>query len=100
MDINKSIKCPKCNGSNFLAKYEATYVYSYNIDTADISSKKETLPFLFDNREQCNTKQYIECQDCKEKYPCSFKQGEGEIDFTIIKKAIRAPHKETPEFLG
>lgn len=100
MDINRAIKCPKCNNNNFLAKYEATYVYSYKLDTDNFKDEKETLPFMFDNREQSHTKQYIECQHCKEKFPCSFNQGSNEVNFTIVKKAIRSPHKETPEFLG
>lgn len=103
MKLDKSIECPSCHGKNFTAKYESTYVYSYKINTPDNdkrTDKEGPLPFLFDNREQKGAKQYIECEECGTKYPCSFSMDSQKIDFTIVRKAIRGDHVETPEFFG
>lgn len=103
LNLSESISCPSCNGENFLAKYEATYVYTYKIDTPntkDLTNSSENLPFLFDKRDQSSSKQYIECQKCGAQYPCAFKLGVDKIDFTILRRAIRADHVTKPEFLG
>ncbi|PAB57860.1 hypothetical protein [Anaeromicrobium sediminis] len=103
MFITKTLVCPKCKSNDFIAKREATYLYSYklNKDNSE-NSKEETepLPFLFDNREQTNSKEYIECEDCGSQYPCDLKMDGKEIDFTILQKAIRSDHTTNPEFLG
>lgn len=101
MNISQSISCPQCNGRDFHAKYEATYVYTYAINTAtSLNTTEENLPFMFDKRDQGSSKQYIECKECGAQYPCSFKLNTNKIDFTILQKAIRADHKDAPEFLG
>ena len=103
MKINESLVCPKCNSKNFEIKHEATYLYTYKIDTVNrnIDDKElENLPFLFDNREQTCFKEYIECNQCGTKYPCSFNKDNQTIDLTIMRKAIRADNVKTPEFFG
>ena len=103
MKINESLICPKCNGKNFEIKHEATYLYTYKIDTVNTNldeKELENLPFLFDNREQTCFKEYIECNQCGVKYPCSFDKDNQTIDLTIMRKAIRADHVKTPEFFG
>lgn len=103
MNINEELVCPKCKGENFEIKHEATYVYTYKIDTVyenKHDEQPENLPFLFDNREQTNFKQYLECKQCGTKYPCSFDKDNETIDLTIMKKAIRSDYIKDPEFLG
>lgn len=102
MNSSVHITCPICKGNNFRAKYEATYVYSYVIDSdaPGVKNKEEFLPFLFDNREQKEAKQYMECANCGAKFPCSFSHGNKGIDFTILQKAVRSDFVEKPEFLG
>ena len=103
MKLNESLICPKCNGKNFEVKHEATYLYTYKIDTVNTNiddEESENLPFLFDNREQTCFKEYIECNQCGTKYPCSFDKDNQTIDLTIMRKAIRADHVKNPEFLG
>ncbi|MDR5658958.1 hypothetical protein RH915_05605 [Serpentinicella sp. ANB-PHB4] len=106
MKLNSKIHCPQCEGKNFVAKYESTYVYSYKIQNPDskevnpVIKNEEALPFLFDNREQKNASQYIECDDCGEKYPCEFTMDAKQIDFTILQKAIRSDHVDQPYFFG
>ncbi|MBC2581380.1 hypothetical protein [Clostridium sp. DJ247] len=84
-------------------KREATYLYTYKISTPNTESRSienEPLPFLFDNREQTDSKEYLECDECGHKYPCVFDRERQKIDMTILRKAIRADHQHYPEFLG
>lgn len=103
MDIKMSLTCPKCNGVHFEIKREATFLYSYKIDTPltdEWSNQNESLPFLFDNREQLNSTEYIECQECGAKYPCDLNNDNTKIHFTILQKAIRSDIVRDPEFFG
>jgi len=103
LKISESLVCPKCNSINFEIKHEATYLYTYKIDTINVNiddEELENLPFLFDTREQTCFKEFIECNQCGSKYPCSFNIENQTVDLTIMRKAIRADHVETPEFLG
>ncbi|MGH4121365.1 MAG: hypothetical protein ACREV6_00195 [Clostridium sp.] len=103
MKINESLNCPKCNSKNFEIKHEATFLYTYKIDTVNQNIEEEgpeNLPFLFDNREQTCFKEYIECSTCGTKYPCSIDKDSQTIGLTIMKKAIRADNIKTPEFFG
>lgn len=102
MKLTEYITCPACSGKNFIAKYEATYVYSYTIDSdvPGLKNKKDFLPFLFDNREPKGARQYIECSDCGARYPCSFSENNEGVDFIILQKAVRSDHVTEPEFLG
>jgi DNA-directed RNA polymerase subunit RPC12/RpoP len=103
LKINESLVCPKCNNKNFEMKHEATYRYTYKIDTASENiddEQSENLPFLFENREQTCFKEYIECDHCGVRFPCSFDKDSQTIDLTIMRKAIRADNVDTPEFLG
>jgi transcription elongation factor Elf1 len=102
MDLSKSITCPSCGGDKLIAKYEATYVYSYFIDkdALGLKNKEEFLSFLFDNRELKNASQYVECTNCGVQFPFTFGEGAHAVDFTILQKAVRADHAVRPEFLG
>ncbi|QZY55746.1 hypothetical protein [Crassaminicella profunda] len=103
MNINEPLICPNCNSKYLKMKHEATYVYTYKINTLNnknFSNQSENLPFLFDNREEVNSKEYIECEKCGKKYPCSFEHDHQKINLTIVKKAIRSNHQEQPEFWG
>lgn len=102
MQLLREIACPRCSSKNFSAKYESTYVYSYKIEPPNSAEPKEEngLSFLFDNREQKGSKQYIECLECKAQYPCEFTMDSKNIDFTILSKAIRSNYVEKPEFFG
>jgi len=101
LKISESLVCPKCNSKNFEVKHEATYLYTYKIDTVNVNDEElENLPFLFDNREQTCFKEFIECNQCGTKYPCSFNKENQTVDLTIMKKAIRSDKVQTPEFLG
>jgi len=103
LKINQTLVCPKCNSKNFDIKHEATYLYTYKIDKVNVNidnGKSENLPFLFDNREQTCFKEFIECNQCGAKYPCSFNKDNQTVDLTIMKKAIRADHVKKPEFFG
>lgn len=84
-------------------KRQATYVYTYDINTPEINMKnntEEALPFLFDNREQTESIEYLECDSCGAHYPCPFLNDKQKINLTILRKAIRADHQSEPEFFG
>lgn len=103
MKICKSLICPKCNGTYFTLKREASYQYTYKINTPDTghwSKENEALSFLFDCREQLSDDEYLECQECKAKYPCDLRLTDERVDFTILQKAIRSEYVENADFLG
>lgn len=100
MNLHQTIKCPNCSGTNFVAKFESTYVYSYKIDSPESNTANDPVPFLFDDRKQTDSKQYIVCSDCNAKYPCEFTMDSEHVDFTILKKAIRANYTKDIEFWG
>ncbi len=80
--VNGSYVCPACNSSSLMVKYEAKYIYSYNVDSdaPGLKNSEEFLPFLYDKREQQEAKQYIECNTCGAQYPCFFTEGNKGID--------------------
>lgn len=103
MKIKEPLICPKCSGSYFQVKREATYLYTYKLNTPNTeewSENEEALPFLFDNREKISDNDYLECEQCKEKYPCDLDSKNSKVHFTILQKAIRADYKTNPNFLG
>jgi hypothetical protein len=74
-----------------MIKYEAKYVYSYVIDNdaPGLKNTDEFLPFLYDRREQTESRQYIECSSCGTLFPCFIPQGSRELDFKLLKSALR-----------
>jgi DNA-directed RNA polymerase subunit RPC12/RpoP len=103
LNINETIECPKCSSKTFEVKREATYLYTYKLDTpaSDQHSKSDpALPFLFDNREKIDGKEYLQCKNCGAKYPCDLDELSGKIHFTILQKAIRADHVDSPSFFA
>ena len=103
MNINKSLICPKCNDIHFEIKREATYLYTYKLETP-LNNKsvgeKEALPFLFDNRNLLNSNEYIQCKGCNSIYPCTLDNKENKLHLTILQKAIPSDIVNEPEFLG
>ncbi len=103
MNIDKHLVCPKCNGIYFEVKREATFLYSYKLDTPltnELNLETDVLPFLFDNREQLNSKEYIKCEDCGANFTCDLNNSNTKIHFTILQKAIQSDYIQNPEFLG
>ncbi len=64
-------QCPICNCTNLTLRYEASYVYSYILDSnaPGLKNTDEFLSFLYDKREQKDTRTYIECNHCGTQYP-------------------------------
>lgn len=103
MELRENLVCPKCSSRNFLVKREVTYVYTYRItsdDSKDVAEKTECLPFLFDNREKCDSVEYIVCEKCGKNYPVDLAREREKIDFTILQKSVRSDTTKYPEFLG
>jgi hypothetical protein len=74
---NSKYICPICNHSELTLRYEASYVYSYVIDAdaPGLKNSDEFLSFLYDKREQRDTRTYIECNKCGAQYPYNFMNG-------------------------
>jgi len=74
MDNSNILICPLCHNNRLIVKYEASHVYSYQIDSdaPGRKNKEEFLSFLYDNRELTHSDQYVECLTCGAKFPCSF----------------------------
>lgn len=103
LNLTESLVCPKCNGTHFRIKREATYLYTYKLDTPSDEHRNaadESLPFLFDNREKIDGKEYLECESCKAQYPCDLDELHSKVHFTILQKAIRSDYVKSPDFYG
>lgn len=68
---SNSYQCPLCKCTNLTLRHEASYVYSYVLDSdaPGLKNSDEFLSFLYDKREQTNNRTYIECNDCGTQYP-------------------------------
>lgn len=73
MDGDKNI-CPICNNPDLILRHEASYVYSYvfDSDAPGLKNRDEFFSYKYDNREQKETCEYIECKKCGTKYPYTF----------------------------
>lgn len=103
ININNPLTCPNCNDNFFQIKREATYIYTYEVNSPKAESMTKNLeevPYLFENREQLNEKEYLLCKNCGTKFPCSLNKEKNNISLTILQKAIRSEHQENPEYLG
>lgn len=103
MNIDKPLKCPDCNSSHFKIRREAAYLYTYTLDTLnekDESESDESLPFLFDNREKIDSREYLECENCGAKFPCHLDELNNKIHLTIVQKALRSDYASDAHFLG
>lgn len=70
MEHNK-YNCPVCKSNNLILKHEASYIYSYLMDSdaPGIKNSETFSPFLYDRRDQTSSYEYIECSKCKTKFP-------------------------------
>lgn len=103
MELSDHLVCSKCKSKSFRVEREVTYLYSYKFSSDNLeeaSNKTEALPFLFDNREKCDSHEYIICEDCGERYSISLEDRNKNIDLTILRKAIRSDSTIEPQFLG
>ena len=103
LEIDEFLVCPECNNKNFTIRREATYVYSYKFNSEEIkkaNSRVDELPFLFDNRENTKSSEFVECDNCGLKFPISLEKCNQKINLTILQKAIRSDFVEKPEFFG
>ena len=82
--------CPLCLGRDLVLRHEASYVYSYVVDSdiPGLQNSEEFLSYLYDKREQTASRNYIECKTCGTQYPLhllneALLQGEGEDEHGI-----------------
>lgn len=82
--------CPVCGSRNLMLKYEASYVYSYAIDSNEPGrlNINEFLPFMYDSREQKDIKQYIECIQCGTQIPCYFHEQNQSLDTRSVERVL------------
>ncbi len=67
----RAYKCPICQGNDLVLRYEASYVYSYKIDSDQPGRKNsdEFLSFQYDKRENTSNREYVECNHCGTQFP-------------------------------
>jgi len=90
MTKSEKITCPNCGSADLALQLEATYVYSYELD-ADAPGRKnkdEFLSFLYDQRDQKETKQYVECRSCGFQVPCYFNMWDKKSSMEELKKLL------------
>jgi uncharacterized protein YbaR (Trm112 family) len=103
LELDENLICPKCKSKSFRVEREVTYIYSYKFNSGNVeetSEKTEGMPFLFDNREKCDSQEFIICEKCGERYLISLEDRNKNIDMTILRKAIRADHVKEPQYFG
>lgn len=68
---SKIYSCPVCKSKDLYLKHEASYVYSYVLDSdaPGIKNAEMFSPFLYDRRDQTSSLEYIECEYCKTRFP-------------------------------
>ncbi len=83
--------CPNCLQGQLMLKYEATYVYSYLLDssTPGTRNKNEFLSFQYDKREKVEEAQFIKCEKCGYQVPCVFSPENNQIDIKQISDSLR-----------
>lgn len=94
MSESKILVCPYCHNNYFHIKYEASYVYSYVIDSdaPGLKNTNEFLSFKYDNREKKESIQYIECQSCRTRFPCNFNEWDVSMGAEEIQRIINSQH--------
>jgi len=92
--------CPVCGQNQLVLKYEAVYEYSYIIDgnAPGLNNTKELLPYMYDNREQKDATQYIECRTCKTRYPCYFNKWTEGMNAETIQKALQSAYLDKQQY--
>ncbi|NLZ83819.1 MAG: hypothetical protein GX915_09155 [Clostridiales bacterium] len=80
--------CPICNSNKLVLKHEASYVYSYLIDSdaPGLKNSETFQSYLYDRREQTESKEYIECYQCGTSFSPAFLSGVLDIDKASIRK--------------
>ncbi|NLK99405.1 MAG: hypothetical protein GX271_01955 [Clostridiales bacterium] len=85
MEAKKYI-CPVCKGKDLYLKHEASYVYSYVLDSDAPGMKNKEIfsLFLYDRREQTESLEYVECDKCKTRFQSDLLFGSlDKSDFTL-----------------
>lgn len=86
----ETLICPRCNNDQFVLKYEASHIYSYifDSDAPGLKNSDEFLSFLYDRRELTSSDQYVECQSCGSRFPCSFNVWDTKTSLKALQEAI------------
>ena len=89
---NNGLLCPLCHQGELSLKYEAKYIYSYIIDSdcPGLKNHEEFYPFLYDNRKQTESNQYIECDYCGIRRPCIFSVDQNRIHTEDLQNVINS----------
>ncbi|NLK74759.1 MAG: hypothetical protein GX288_05660 [Clostridiales bacterium] len=69
--------CPICGSKDLTLRHEASYIYSYIIDSdvPGLKNSKEFHSYQYDKREQKDSRDYVECNLCRTQYPQQFLSG-------------------------
>lgn len=86
------------HASQGLSSMDKTATHDQHNDTH--ASEEAFLPFLFDYREQLDNYEYVECEDCHNRFACNISDPNSKIKLTILQKAIRSDYENNPGYLG
>ena len=101
MAESSKITCPNCHSSSMVLRLEASFVYSYVLDS-DAPGRKNTdefLSFLYDRRDQNETKQYVECTSCGSRFPCYFNSWDKNTSLNSLQEMLdqSVSYQEMPD---
>ncbi|HHU74695.1 MAG TPA: hypothetical protein GXZ28_08775 [Clostridiales bacterium] len=73
MKNNNKYICPVCKSKDLTLRYEASYVYSYIIDSdaPGLKNRDAFQSYKYDKRELKSDRDYIECNHCRSQFPSS-----------------------------
>lgn len=68
---DSKVKCPICNSNDLVLRREASYVYSYKLDSdkPGLKNSEVFLSYEYDKRENTNSREYVECNRCGTQFP-------------------------------
>lgn len=87
---SKNYICPVCKSKDLYLKHEASYVYSYLMDSdaPGIKNNEVFSPFLYDRRNQTSSLEYVECNNCKTRFQSNF-----------LNNILNASASESPDYI-
>lgn len=84
--------CPRCGGDKFRIKYQVSYEYTYIIDAdaPGLKNNKRFFPFLYDDRQQIDGQQFLECITCGAQFPYYCTEWDEGVSKESLQRAVQS----------